>query len=1480
MGGALSSLTKFKLGDAAAGVAVAAFAVKMTAASVKSAAAFEQGMARVQAVTGAVGRDWVSLQNKAKELGKTTKFTMVEIAGGMESLGRAGFKTNELIAAMGGVTALASSQMMSLAEAGQITANILRAMGLAAEDTNRVVNLLAATAASSNTTVASLGESFKMIAPLAHNLGVSVEELSAVIGELGNVGFQGTQATTVLSTALTRLAAPPKEAQDALDNLNMSIWDAQGNFIGLTNMIGLLEERFKGLTVQQQQAYLGQIFGARAVKQISSLIAVGSEKLREYTRDITDTNEAFDQQKKMLDTLSGQWTILQSSVEALQTAIGTKLIPALKDLVTAYTDVVNAMTDLISGNATFLDFVERMTKATLEISGLLDAIPPSARMYYGAEGEIKRLGDTIQWLTDHPFKGSEEAIKALQTQLDELQKKAHDTGISEMSDDALAAAVAFKSAAEGLKGLNTGLDKAGGLVSGISDFSLSGLLTDSGLSFLPTFPTITLQVNAGNVPEAVKTLEESLEELTVSMSADGIYKGLKALATTYPDSIDAIVAKGHELVDGMRTRAESLRALAGENQQMIAQAMSLESQAGMLESALGMTEASATSAAGALESAASAARSLASAASAMAITSLQDILPKVDQMVAELRSGQKPVEITLPAGEAGGGTVTGTAPLTLGETAENIAQLNALRSVVESTRTGLYRLGGASEDVYKSLDTTKEYLDSFTSGKTPEEIAAEQLRAQQEANAKAEKAARDAAAAQKKAATDAVRAAAEAAQEARKSFEAGFLAPIQDALSTGDWKGALEAVQGFAANRDELIQQAQALAAVNGETLTAADVMRDITGAYQQLGSALDTQIAVMKLAGEDVTALEDFKKALEAAAKGVPSALEKVKASDILSSPAETAARLSELAANDAVSVSEYTQSLISSIETEIQARQMFGMETAQTEEALKKFKKELAGDTGLKLSDIWAPLKSVLGNIKGTFGKLLTGSIDLAKAFIEGGFTMTNIVDAINFAVSIIAGFIQDQIDALKAKKKELEDTLAFYVDTFKRAAGVISGVFSLLGPLGDVLKATTLAFTSAIGMLTLSGIDLLKAGIETLTNYVSSMISAVIGLIQKSDAYQAVQEQGARAWKAVSDLLGQFLWPLAALMKQIMDWLGIQEKVNETAAVEIGVPSSWKRAARAYEAAMPGQVFTEASSSATAIPEWATELVSGIASAIEGVLKKFGISSWSDLLQRFKEGSIKFWNYVTTKIPDLVSSLTSILNTLSDAIGGGIVDTIVAWLEKGFDWLIHEAPGIVQKIVDFSQLLWQNVVGVWNWLKSQDWKKIWQDIQDKFAEFQKTLNGLGDFTGIETEIGKVTSAIASLERTMKYVIAIAAGAIIGGIGGALAPLTFGGSVLGAQLGAALGAGIGLLIAGMFREGGIIPGPIGSPQLIVGHGGEAVLTREQQSLLASPSYTEVHVYLGQEEVSDLVIERIQRVGKLVTGRRSGTAALTRRYA
>src|SRR5690554_5207658 len=169
---------------------------------------FGQEMSTVRAITGATDAQFEQLQNTARELGATTRFSASEAAAGIQFLARAGFEVDDILASIEGTLQLAQAGAMGLAEAADIASNVLTGFRLNAAETSRVVDVLALASNSSNTNVSQLGQAMSMVAPVAAGLGVSVEEASAAIGALSDAGIQSSRAGTGLRRVLSSLESP------------------------------------------------------------------------------------------------------------------------------------------------------------------------------------------------------------------------------------------------------------------------------------------------------------------------------------------------------------------------------------------------------------------------------------------------------------------------------------------------------------------------------------------------------------------------------------------------------------------------------------------------------------------------------------------------------------------------------------------------------------------------------------------------------------------------------------------------------------------------------------------------------------------------------------------------------------------------------------------------------------------------------------------------------------------------------------------------------------------------------------------------------------------------------------------------------------------------------------------------------------------------------------------------------------------------
>lgn len=232
---------------------------------------FEDGMARVQAVTNATQAEFQMMEQEALKWGSTTRYTATEAANSLEILTRNGLSATQATAALGPTLQLAQANTIGLAEAADITTNVMNGFGLEVKDMGRVNDVLSSTAAHSATNISLLAEAEKNAAPFGHSLGQSIEEVNAALGVLADVGIKGSDAGTAIRMVLMGLASPTAKQQKAFKQLGVDISESSLRSEGLTKTLEKLRD--SGVMKAANSAeLLGNIFGRRVAPQAMALL--------------------------------------------------------------------------------------------------------------------------------------------------------------------------------------------------------------------------------------------------------------------------------------------------------------------------------------------------------------------------------------------------------------------------------------------------------------------------------------------------------------------------------------------------------------------------------------------------------------------------------------------------------------------------------------------------------------------------------------------------------------------------------------------------------------------------------------------------------------------------------------------------------------------------------------------------------------------------------------------------------------------------------------------------------------------------------------------------------------------------------------------------------------------------------------------------------------------------------------------------------
>ena len=349
----------------AAGVTISAGAG--IADTVKTYADFEAAMSEVKAISGATSEEFAQLTEKANQMGAVTKFTASESAEAFKYMAQAGWDAKEMMDGIEGLMSLAAASGEDLGTTSDIVTDALTAFGMAAKDSGRFADVMAMAANATNTDVAKMGDTFKYVAPVAGALGYSIEDTAVAIGLMANNGIKASQAGTSLRSLLTNLTHPVGQAADAIEELDISITNADGSVKPLSQTLQELRSKFSALSEAERAQYAAMLAGQEGMSGLLAIVNASEQDFASLTDQINNSSGAAEEMADiMMDNLAGKFELFTGSLDSMKLSLGEKfkpyLIEALDWLTNKVPDVENA---LLTAMNSFDRFVEK-TKAKID----------------------------------------------------------------------------------------------------------------------------------------------------------------------------------------------------------------------------------------------------------------------------------------------------------------------------------------------------------------------------------------------------------------------------------------------------------------------------------------------------------------------------------------------------------------------------------------------------------------------------------------------------------------------------------------------------------------------------------------------------------------------------------------------------------------------------------------------------------------------------------------------------------------------------------------------------------------------------------------------------------------------------------------------------------------------------------------------------------------------------------------------------------
>lgn len=373
------------------------------ALSLKTFADFDKAMSSVQAATHETEGNMNMLREAAIAAGADTAFSAAEAAGAIEELAKAGVSTADIMGGgLDGALALAAAGNLDVAKAAELSASALTQFKLSGEEVPHVADLLAAGAGKAQGSVEDLGAALNQSGLVAAQAGLTLEETTGGLAAFAAAGLVGSDAGTSFKTMLQAITPNSDKAAKAMEELGISAFDSQGNFIGLSEYAGVLKGALSALTDEQRNSTMETIFGSDAVRAAAVLYEQGAEGIQKWEDAVNDAGYAAETAAIMQNNLAGDLEKLGGSFDTVFLQSGSAANDMLRGLVQTAEDGVDAIGSLPPG--------------VLNMGAVFTGVAGGAALLGGAALTlIPKIRDTVQAMRDIAPVGSraEGAIKGV-----------------------------------------------------------------------------------------------------------------------------------------------------------------------------------------------------------------------------------------------------------------------------------------------------------------------------------------------------------------------------------------------------------------------------------------------------------------------------------------------------------------------------------------------------------------------------------------------------------------------------------------------------------------------------------------------------------------------------------------------------------------------------------------------------------------------------------------------------------------------------------------------------------------------------------------------------------------------------------------------------------------------------------------------------------------------------------------------------------